>query len=183
MKIVVAITGASGALYADLLIKKLLTYPPVEVSVVLTKNAKQIFVEELGRKLEFSGHVNVYENSNFYAPFASGSANFDKMVVCPCSMGKLAKISNGISDDLITRAADVFLKESKSLILIPRETPMNLIHLENMKKVMLAGATIVPANPSFYSKPSTIDELVMTVVDRIVDHLGLKNDNVFRWGR
>lgn len=182
MKTVIAITGASGAIYADLLINKLIKNREIELSVVCTKNAKQIFSHELNKKLEFDESVKVYSNTNFYAPFASGSSDFDNMIVCPCSMSKVAKIANGISDDLITRAADVFLKESKKLILVPRETPYNLIHIENMKKCILAGARIIPATPSFYSQPQTIEEAVMTVVDRIVDHLGISNTSTYRWG-
>lgn len=182
MKLVIGITGASGAIYAKLLIEKLRTYNDLEISVVFTSNAKQIFIHELGEKPDFGPQVKIYSNTNFYAPFASGSSDTDAMVVVPCSMSKLAKIANGISDDLITRAGDVFLKERKPLILVPRETPFNLVHIENMKRLNLAGATLIPAIPSFYSKPQTLEEAVMTVVDRVVDHLKIKNTNTYRWG-
>jgi len=125
--------------------------------------------------------IREYDNKDFYAPFASGSSTFDTMIICPSSMGMLGRIANGVADDLITRAADVMLKERRKLIIVPRETPYNLIHINNMKLLTEAGAVILPATPSFYSRPKNIDELVLTVVDRIMDQAGF-NINTGRWG-
>ncbi len=182
MKIAIAITGASGAIYAQLLLKTLhkLCSQIGEGSVVFTNTAKQIWYEELHQEIDLYTFKE-YENSNFYAPFASGSAQYDALVVCPCSMGTLGRIAHGVSDSLITRAADVMLKERKKLILVPREMPYNLIHIKNMELLMQAGAIICPASPTFYTQPQTIEELCQTVVDRIIDLLGLENKTK-RWG-
>jgi 4-hydroxy-3-polyprenylbenzoate decarboxylase len=183
MKIAIAITGASGAIYAKLLLATLqrLRGQLSEVSIVFSSTAKQIWREELRQSIDLHSFTE-YENSNFYAPFASGSAQYDALVVCPCSMGTLGRIAHGISDTLITRAADVMLKERKKLILAPREMPYNLIHLQNMELLTQAGAIICPANPTFYTQPQTIEELCQTVVDRIIDVLGLENDTK-RWAK
>lgn len=181
-KIIVAITGASGSIYAKILIDKLekLSKQYNCVDLVFSENAKLIWNSELGND-SFKGlKFKKYDNKDFYAPFASGSAKYDTMIVCPCSMGTLARIANGISDDLICRAADVILKERKKLILVTRETPLSLIHIENMKKLTLAGGIICPANPSFYSNPNSIDELASTVIDRVLDLAGLDIDT-YRW--
>lgn len=181
-KIVVAITGASGSVYAKLLLDKLqqLQDQLQEVAVVMSDNAKQVWQFEL----DDTGHGNYpfryYAKNDFMAPFASGSAKFDTMVVVPCSMGTLGRIAAGVSDDLITRAADVILKERRKLILVVRDTPLNLIHIRNMATVTEAGGIICPATPSYYSKPKTIEELAMTVVDRIIDLIGLENQS-YRW--
>src|SRR6476469_4574550 len=182
-KIVVAVTGASGALYAKLVIEKLLQLKDQwqELSVVMSNNAKQIWKEELANEDYQNYRVKFFEKNDFSAPFASGSAQYNTMIVVPCSMGTLGRIASGISDDLITRAADVVLKERRKLILVVRDMPYNLIHIKNMETVTLAGGIICPANPSFYSKPSTMEEVALTVVHRVVDLVGLEL-NSFRWG-
>jgi len=182
-KIVIAITGASGSIYAKLLLDKLqgLQSQIAQVGIVMSKNAKEVWETELGNT-DFNKYpFNYYEKFDFSAPFASGSAGYNTMMVAPCSMGTLGRIATGISDDLITRAADVVLKERRKLILMVRETPYNLIHIKNMETVTLAGGIICPATPSFYSKPSTIEQAAATVVDRVIDLAGLKQDS-YRWG-
>lgn len=178
-KIVLAITGASGSIYAQRLLAQLESMEGVEVGVVLSKNAPDVWQHELG--IPFETKFPVYDRSDYRAPFASGSARYESMVIVPCSMGTLGRIAHGISDDLTSRAADVILKERRQLICMVRDTPMNLIHLENMRSLTLAGATMLPAIPSFYSRPATIEEVVDTVVDRILDQLGL-NPSTYRWG-
>jgi len=182
-KIVVAVTGASGAIYASVLFKKLvaLTNQLDEVGVVFSTNATGIWNYELKVPFEAVSPLKVYHKSDFYAPFASGSSSFDTMIVCPCSMGTLGRIAQGISDDLITRAADVMLKERRKLILVLRETPYSLIHIENMRTITLAGGIICPATPSFYSQPETIEQAAETVVDRVLALAGFEID-AFRWG-
>ena len=182
-KIVVAITGASGAVYAKVLLDKLIVLKDQwqELSVVMSDNAKSVWKAELGNTKYQDYEVISYEKNDFFAPFASGSANYNTMIVAPCSMGSLGRIANGISDDLITRAADVILKERRKLILMVRDTPYNLIHIKNMETVTLAGGIICPATPSFYSLPKTIEEVAATVVDRILDLAGLQTQS-FRWG-
>ncbi|MBA4141067.1 MAG: UbiX family flavin prenyltransferase [Segetibacter sp.] len=183
-KILVAISGASGAIYPKLLLDKLLVLKDQweALSVVMSNNAKEIWMAEL-EKDDFKNYpVNFYEKNNFNAPFASGSGKYNIMIVSPCSMGTLSRISHGISNDLITRAADVILKERRKLILMLRETPYSLVHIKNMEAATLAGAIICPATPSFYSKPKTIEEAAMTVIDRILDLAGL-NISTFRWGQ
>ena len=125
--------------------------------------------------------INYYGPNDFNAPFASGSARWDGMIVCPCSAGFLAKVATGIAEDLMSRAAQVMLKERKKLILVFRETPLSLIHIENMKKVTLAGAIVCPAVPSFYSKPKDLDEVLSTVTDRAIDLVGLDSKS-YQWG-
>jgi flavin prenyltransferase len=184
-KIIIAITGASGSVYAKRLIEKLdkSATIPEAVGVVFSKNARDIWAYELKEELnEDSIPYKIYEPHDFYAPFASGSAGYDTMVIIPCSMGTLGRIAAGISDDLITRAADVILKERGRLIVVPREMPYNLIHLRNMVTLTEAGAIILPATPSFYSLPSTIDELVDTVVNRVLDLMSIENQG-HRWGK
>ncbi|MBC7826664.1 MAG: UbiX family flavin prenyltransferase [Chitinophagaceae bacterium] len=182
-KIVLAITGASGSMYPKLLIEKLLTIQDQwqELAIVMTENAKQIWKTELENEDYNKYPVKIYTNDDFMAPFASGSAQFDCMIIAPCSMGTLGRIATGISNDLITRAADVVLKERRKLICMVRDTPYNLVHIRNMETVTLAGGIICPATPSFYSKPSTIEAVVSTVVDRMLDIAGLKYPS-FRWG-
>ncbi len=182
-KIIVSVTGASGAVYAKLLLEELLILKGDldEVAVIFSPNATAIWKYELDQEFVPILPIKVYENRDFYAPFASGSSSFDTMIVCPCSMGTLGRIANGISDDLVTRAADVMLKERHRLILVPRETPYNLIHIENMKQVTLAGGIICPATPSFYSKPLTINDMVNTVVNRVLKLAGFYF-NSFEWG-
>jgi 4-hydroxy-3-polyprenylbenzoate decarboxylase len=181
-KIVVAITGASGAIYAQLLLKKLqqLSGQINEVAIIMSDNAKQVWQFELDNNDYAQMPCKIYPKNDFMAPFASGSARFDTMVIVPCSMGTLGRIASGTSDDLITRAADVILKERRKLILVARDTPLNLIHIRNMQTVTEAGGIICPAIPSFYSKPKTIEDLAMTVVNRVVDLIGLEHES-YRW--
>jgi 4-hydroxy-3-polyprenylbenzoate decarboxylase len=183
-KIVVAITGASGSLYAKVLLNKLMLLREQweAVSVVMSNNAKEVWQTELGNNDYNNYPVQYFEKTNFSAPFASGSAKYNIMIVAPCSMGTLGRIANGISDDLVTRAADVILKERRKLILMVRDTPYNLIHIKNMETVTLAGGIICPASPSFYSQPKTIEEVAATVVDRVLDLAGL-DLNTYRWGK
>lgn len=182
-KIAVAITGASGSIYAKLLLQSLVNLQAQlkEVSVVMSSNAPFVWETELGNKDYTSFPFSFYDKNNFKAPFASGSARYDALIVAPCSMGTLGRIAGGISNDLITRAADVMLKERRKLILVLRETPYNLVHIKNMEAVTLAGGIICPATPSFYSRPQTLEAAVQTVVDRVLDLAGLDN-NSFRWG-
>lgn len=180
-RIILAITGASGSVYAEKLLHKIQEFDSVEeVAVVLSDTARQIWVDESGREFSLSGKAKEYRNDSYYAPFASGSSGYDTMIICPASMGAMGRIANGTADDLISRAADVMLKERRRLIIVPRETPYNLIHIENMHKLTLAGAIICPASPSFYSKPASIEDLVMTVVDRIIDLAAFPNIT-YRW--
>ncbi len=181
-KIIVAITGASGAIYAKLLIEKLKNnqHEIQSLALVFSTNAKEVWIYELNEQIPTSGNITIYKSTDFNAPFASGSAQYDTMIVCPCSMGTLARIASGISNDLITRAADVILKERRKLILVTRETPLNIIHINNMKTLTEAGGIICPAVPSFYSKPQTINQLAETVVDRILDLANLEI-TTFRW--
>lgn len=179
-KIVFAIAGSSGSIYAKRLADKLSTYDNIEVGVVMSENGIINWEIEIGKFDRESFPFKIYGKRDFYAPFASGSAGYTYMVVIPCSMGILGRIAHGVSDDLMTRAADVILKERRKLILVARETPFSLIHIENMKLLTQAGALILPAVPSFYSKPTTIEELVDTVVDRVIDHLDLDQDT-YRW--
>ena len=181
-KIILAITGASGSVYAEKLLEKLISLkdPPSEIAVVFSDNAKAIWEHETGKKFTAKKPTKEYNNKNFFISFASGSSDFDTMIICPASMGVLGRIANGTSDDLIARAADVMLKERRKLILVPRETPYNLIHIRNMETLTLAGAIICPATPSFYSRPQTIDDLIMTVVERIISLAGFEADT-YRW--
>ncbi|GAB4092181.1 UbiX family flavin prenyltransferase [Flaviaesturariibacter terrae] len=182
-KIAVAVSGASGAIYARLLLQKLeqLCAQCAEVSVVLSDNAKYNWETELGARDYDSFPFRYFAKNDFMAPFASGSARYDALVVIPCSMGTLGRIAGGLSNDLVTRAADVMLKERRRLVLVVRETPYSLVHIRNMETVTLAGGIICPATPSFYSGPKTIEEAALTVVDRVIDLIGLENES-FRWG-
>ena len=182
-KIVLAITGASGSIYPKVLLDKLLTLRAQwnELSLVMTNNARIVWQTELGNVQYENYGVKVYAKDDFSAPFASGSGKYDVMIIAPCSMGTLGRIASGISNDLITRASDVILKERRKLICAIRETPYNLVHIRNMETVTLAGGIICPASPSFYSKPATIEEVASTVTDRILDLAGL-DISLFRWG-
>jgi flavin prenyltransferase len=182
-KIVVAVGGSSGSIYAKILLDKLAGIPEqiAHVGVVMSKNAVFNWEFELGDRKFMDYPFSFYEPNDFRAPFASGSAKYDAMIVCPCSMGLMGRIANGVSTDLTTRAADVMLKERRRLILVPRDTPYNLIHIENMRALTLAGAIICPASPSFYSRPQTIEEAAATVVDRALDLAGLDIPS-YRWG-
>ena len=183
-KIVVAITGASGSIYAQVLLDKLATLKNQweSVAVVMTANAKEVWKTELGNESykdykEFA----LYPQQDFTAPFASGSGRYNTMIIIPCSMGTLGRIAHGISSDLITRAADVVLKERRKLICVVRDTPYNLVHIRNMETITLAGGIICPATPSFYSRPTTIEAVAATIVDRALDLAGL-SISTFRWG-
>ncbi len=182
-KIVVAVSGASGSVYAEQLLTKLIAAKEqyAELSLVMTTNVKDVWETELGNKNFENLNINRFEQNDFYAPFASGSGNYATMIIIPCSMGTLGRIANGISGDLISRAADVMLKERRKLICVARETPYNLVHIKNMETITLAGGIICPATPSFYSRPKTIEEVTATVVDRVLDLAGIKIET-FRWG-
>lgn len=182
-KIVVAVTGASGAIYAKVLIDKLLKAKAQwqDLGVIMTENAKTVWKTELDNVDYGSLPVQFYTQNDFNAPFASGSGQFNTMIIVPCSMGTLGRIAGGISNDLITRAADVVLKERRKLICVVRDTPYNLIHIRNMETITLAGGIICPATPSFYSKPQTLEEVASTVVDRVLDLAGI-DIRTFRWG-
>lgn len=182
-KIVIAVSGSSGSVYAKLLLDRLLTLKDQweAVGVVMSDNARLNWELEIG-KPDFSIYpYQFYEKSNFYAPFASGSAKYDTVIVCPCSMGMLARIATGVSNDLISRAADVALKERRKLILVTRDTPLSLIHLNNMKTVTEAGGVIAPACPSFYSQPTDLEAIIGTVIDRVLDLAGFELQS-YRWG-
>lgn len=182
-KIVVGITGASGAIYARLLLRRLteLRDQLGETGVVFSSNAMEIWKYETEDPFVEVVPFKLYGRNDFFAPFASGSSDFDSLIVCPCSMGTLGRIAHGTSDDLITRCADVMLKERRRVILVPRETPYNLIHIDNMRSITLAGGIICPATPSFYSKPETLEAAVMTVIDRILILAGFKTET-YKWG-
>jgi 4-hydroxy-3-polyprenylbenzoate decarboxylase len=152
-----------------------------EVHLVLSRYAEQVVAQELAGGLKLPAGVVRHNPRSMNAPFASGSNAFDAMVVIPCTMGTLGRIAHGLSDDLLLRAADVMLKERKRLILVPRETPLNLVQLKNLELLLLAGATILPANPSFYTRPTTVAQVADTVVARVLDHLGIEHRLVARW--
>jgi 4-hydroxy-3-polyprenylbenzoate decarboxylase len=183
-KVIIAITGASGAVYAARIIEKLvgLSASIDEVAVVFSENGKRVWEYELKRNISSGFPVKLYDNTDMFAPMASGSAGYNAMAIVPCTMGTLGRIASGTSNDLIVRAADVMLKERRKLILVPRELPYNLIHLQNMVTVTQAGAIVLPASPSFYSLPSSIEQLVDTVVDRVVEMLGFSIDH-YQWGQ
>lgn len=184
-KIVVAVGGSSGSIYAKVLLDKLsLLSDQIEaVGVVMSDNARYNWAYELEQSFDISQYppfFKFYEKMDFMAPFASGSAKYETMIVCPCSMGLMARIATGVSNDLVTRAADVILKERRRLILVPRDTPLSIIHINNMKFLTEAGTIICPATPSFYSKPKTFEELAATVIDRVLDLAGF-DFNSYRW--
>ena len=181
-KIVVGITGASGAPYAKRLLAALDERDDVEVGVCLSATAPEVWSLECGGDIREQLRFPVWGMRDYKAPFASGSAGWHAMAIVPCSMGTCGRIAHGISDTLLTRAADVMLKERRTLVVVPRETPLSVIHLENLTSLARAGATILPAMPSFYGKPASIEQAVDTVVGRILDHLGLEHALVKRWG-
>ena len=182
-KIAVAVTGASGSIYAKVLLERLqlLKDQVDEVSVVWSDNAQMVWQHELGNDDCRSLPFKVWDKGNFLAPFASGSSRYGALIICPCSMGTLGRIASGSSSDLITRAADVMLKERRKLICVVRETPYNLIHLRNMTAVTEAGGIICPATPSFYSMPATPDEIAFTVIQRVLQLAGVDAGG-YRWG-
>jgi 4-hydroxy-3-polyprenylbenzoate decarboxylase len=183
LKIIIGVTGASGSLYGKLLLKKLAAMGEQieDCGLIFSDNARSVWKFELGSFDETEFSFKTYQPDNFFAPMASGSAGYDVMIICPCTMGTLGRIASGVSADLMIRAADVMLKERKKLILVTREAPYNLIHLNNMKLLTEAGAIICPASPSFYSKPVTMEELAMTVVDRVLTLAGFGISS-YRWG-
>ena len=182
MKLVVAVGGASGSIYAKRLLEVLAAsqMKDFQAGVVFSSSGAEVWKHELGDVPPYP--FKRYGLRDFHAPFASGSAGWDAMVVIPCSTGGLARIAHGVSEDLIGRAADVMLKERRKLVLVVRETPLSTIHLENMLAVTRAGAVVLPAAPSFYSNPTTIEALLDTVVGRVLDQLGLPNQLMPRWG-
>jgi flavin prenyltransferase len=180
LRILVAITGASGAVYAQRLLDNLDSREH-EIHVVLSQYAQAVVGEELPDGLRLAPGVVTHGLRSMNVPFASGSNPMDAMVVIPCTMGTVGRIAHGVSDDVLLRAADVMLKERRKLILVPRETPLNLVHVKNFEILLLAGALILPANPSFYTHPKTIQEAADTVVARVLDHLGLPHQLMPRW--
>jgi flavin prenyltransferase len=182
-KILIAITGASGSIYARNLLQKLSLLPQQwnELSIVMSENAALVWQTELNDDNYQTFPAKYYTNHDFKAPFASGSGKYDTMIIIPCSMGTLGRIAAGISNDLISRAADVVLKERRKLICVVRDTPLNLIQIRNMETVTLAGGIVCPASPSFYSKPQSIEDVAATVVDRVLDLAGF-DIQTFRWG-
>ena len=182
-KIIVSVSGASGSIYAKVLFDKLVQLKEqIEVvGVLMSDNSKYVWETELDNSDYNNYPFTFYDKMDFMAPFASGSANFGTMIVCPCSMGTMGRIAAGISNDLTTRAADVILKERRKLIIVARETPLSLIHINNMKIITEAGGIICPATPSFYSKPKTFEALAATVIDRVLTLSGLDNKS-YSWG-
>ena len=182
-KIIVSVSGASGAIYAKVLFDKLVQLKEqIEVvGVLMSDNAKYVWETELDNSDYNDYPFTFYNKMDFMAPFASGSANYGTMIICPCSMGTMGRISAGVSNDLTTRAADVILKERRKLIIVARETPLSLIHINNMKFITEAGGIICPATPSFYSNPQTFEELAATVIDRVLTLSGLDNIS-YNWG-
>jgi len=182
-KIVIGVGGSSGAIYAKVLFDRLQAMSDQldAVGVVMSDNARYNWELEIGDDSYEHYPFTFYGKRDFRAPFASGSARYDTLIVCPCSMGLMGRIATGVSNDLLTRAADVVLKERRRLILVPRDTPYSLIHLDNMKRITEAGGIICPACPSFYSRPQTFEDLAATVVDRVLDLAGLEIAT-YRWG-
>lgn len=181
-KLIIAITGASGSIYAEKLIKDVLHYSNYTISLIFSETGKKVWAYELKKEISFeSERIKIFQNTDFFASTASGTANFNYMVIVPCSMGSLGRIAHGVSTDLISRSADVMLKEKKKLIVVPRELPYNLIHLKNMTTLSEAGAIILPASPSFYSHPANIEQLVETVTDRILKFIDIEK-KTFEWG-
>jgi flavin prenyltransferase len=183
-KVVIAITGASGAIYARSLLNKLvlLKNQYEKVAVVMSRNAATVWQTETGDESYKNYPFTFFQSDDFSAPFASGSGQYGVMIIVPCSMGTLGRIAAGISNDLVTRAADVVLKERRKLICLVRETPFNLVHIRNMETVTLAGGIICPASPSFYSRPVSVDDIAATVTDRVLDLAGF-DITTFRWGK
>jgi 4-hydroxy-3-polyprenylbenzoate decarboxylase len=184
-KTVIAITGASGSCYAYQLLKKLSCTDicPENIAVIFSANGLKVFEYELGSAAlnEIGETFKIFDNNDFMVSFASGSSSFDTLIVAPCSMGTLARIASGIASDLISRTADVMLKERKHLILVTRETPLNSIHLENMLRVTNAGGIICPASPSFYSKPADIASLISTVTERVLNLVDISCPDKYEW--
>jgi flavin prenyltransferase len=179
MKLVIAATGASGTIYLQRLLAQI-DCAANEVHLVMSGHAKQVAVQEVDQLVVPSG-ISEHAENDLNVPFVSGSARFDAMVIVPCSMATLGRIASGCSDTALLRAADVFLKERRKLILVPRETPWSLIHARNVVALLEAGAIVLPAIPSFYSRPRSVDDVADTVVWRILDQIGLPNPRAYRW--
>jgi flavin prenyltransferase len=179
MKIVIAATGASGTVYLQRLLEQI-NCAEHEIHLVMSSHAEEVAAQELD-ELRIPPAVSRHSEHDMDVPFVSGSARFDAMVIVPCSMATLGRIASGASDSAVLRAADVFLKERRKLILVPRETPWNLIHARNVVTLLEAGAIVLPAIPSFYSRPKSLVDVVDTVVWRILDQIGMPNPRAFRW--
>ena len=181
-KIVVGITGASGQIYAKILLDILASHNSdfAEIAVVFTQTGKQVFDYEIGENINNYSDVKIYSNDDLFAPFASGSSDYDSLFIIPCSMGMLARVANGYANDLIARTADVMLKERRRLIIVARETPLNLIHIRNMEQITLAGGIICPAAPSFYCKPQSVYDVAKTVVERVLRLANIEIDS-YKW--
>jgi len=180
MKLVIAATGASGTIYLQRLLAQI-DCAAHEVHLVMSGHANQVAKQELA-DFRIPPNVSQHSENELNVPFVSGSARFDAMAIVPCSMATLGRIASGSSDSALLRAADVFLKERRKLILVPRETPWNLIHARNVVTLLEAGAIVLPAIPSFYSRPGSVTAIVDTVVWRILDQIGLPNPRAYRWG-
>ncbi len=181
-KIVLGITGASGSIYAHQLVNDILEYSDYHISIIYSENGKKVWNYELNLPiLSETYRIKVYDNDDMFSAPASGSSMYDVMIIAPCSMGTLSQIANGLSYNLIGRSADVMLKERKKLILLIREAPYNLIHIQNMEKVTLMGGIIIPASPAFYNNPKSITDLVKSITDRILLMLDIKVD-IKKWG-
>jgi 4-hydroxy-3-polyprenylbenzoate decarboxylase len=183
MKYIIGITGASGSIYAKVLLEKLakMSSQWSDIDLIFSDTGREVWKYEIGSEPDELTY-RIHGPRDFNAPFASGSCNYNGLIICPCTMGTLGRIANGFSDDLLTRTADVMLKERRKLILVTRETPLNLIHINNMKLVTEAGGVILPASPSFYSKPQAFDDLAATVIDRVLILAGFKIENTPKWG-
>src|ERR1043166_9139789 len=179
VKLVIAATGASGAIYLQRLLEQI-ACATHEVHLVMSASAREVAKQELD-DFKIPAEVSQHTESDMNVPFVSGSARFDAMVIVPCSMATLGRIASGSSDSVVLRAADVFLKERRKLVLVPRETPWSLIHARNVVTLLEAGAVILPAIPSFYSRPESVTDVVDTVVWRVLDQIGLPSTHAFRW--
>ena len=184
LKLIIGVTGASGSIYGKLLLQKLKTLENQieECCVIFSENSRSVWEFENGSFNDVDIPFKTYQPEDLFAPPASGSSGYNVMIICPCSMGTLGRIAGGISCDLLTRAADVILKERKRLVLVTREMPYSLIHITNMKLLTEAGAIICPASPSFYSKPTSLEEAVMTVLDKVLVQAGFEFP-AYRWGK
>jgi flavin prenyltransferase len=180
VKLVIATTGASGAIYLQRLLEQI-DCAAIEVHLVMSAHAKAVVKQELDH-FKIPAGVLHHSERDMNVPFVSGSAHFDAMVIVPCSMATLGRIASGCSDSALLRAADVFLKERRKLIVVPRETPWNLIHARNVVTLLEAGAIVLPAIPSFYSRPNSVTAIADTVVWRILDQVGLPSSHAYRWG-
>src|SRR5687767_16005135 len=180
MRLLVAVTGASGIAYAQRLLDNI-DASQHELNVVISSYGQAVIAQETPKGLRLPAGMRTHSLKSMNAPFASGSNPLDAMVVIPCTMGTLGRIAHGFSEDVLLRAADVVLKEKKKLILVPREMPLSLVHVKNFELLILAGATILPANPIFYTNPKTIQDVIDTVVARVLDHIGVPQKLVARW--